>query len=423
MDERSTSTNYHPTRRFLIGIIALVAVAVIASMAAAYLRTQELVDTSALSNARSYTGLIVATRLWNSSYGGVWVVKGPGVTTNPFLRQLGISADAATTDGRDFTMRSPSIMTQEIGKFLVRSDGTYFHLTSLRPINPENAPDQWERSQLVAFAGGATEGWADADVSGVPTLRYMRALITNPTCVECHAQQGYKVGDVQGAISVNEPLAASAAQSALNAALVGGFGIVATAMFLGITLALLRRMRGQLDLAQAALVEAATVDVLTGVASRRQTMQDFQTEVERAVRTGDPTAVIMIDIDLFKDVNDTRGHAAGDSVLAEIAHRIAETLRPYDIFGRIGGEEFLIVAPATGIEEAVAIAERARSAVSSAGTLTMDGPVFVTISLGVTLLVANEPDAFDRALARADQALYDAKESGRNRVSVSIPES
>jgi len=170
-------------------------------------------------------------------------------------------------------------------------------------------------------------------------------------------------------------------------------------------------------------VEAATVDVLTGVATRRETMHNFQTEVERAVRTGDQTAVFMIDVDNFKDVNDTHGHAAGDTVLAEVAHRIGETLRPYDIFGRIGGEEFLIVAPATGLEEAAAIAERARAAVAAAGTNTTDGPVFVTISLGVTLLVANEAEALDRALARADQALYDAKESGRNRASVSIPES
>lgn len=422
MDERSKGANHNPTRRFLVEIVVLVTIAVIVSMAAVYMRTESLVNDSALANARSYTDLIVATRSWNASHGGVWVVKGPGVITNPYLRELGISADATTTDGRVFTMRNPSIMTKEIAQFLVRSDGTYFRLTSLKPLNPENAPDAWEQAQLQAFARGTTESWVDTNASGVPTLRYMRPLITDSSCLPCHARQGYRIGDVRGAISVYEPLLVADAQSALNAALVGGFGIALTLVLLGITMALVRRMRDQLDTAQAALVEAATVDVLTGVATRRQTMRDFQTEIERAVRTGDPLAVIMIDVDHFKDVNDTRGHAAGDTVLAEVAHRIAETLRPYDVFGRIGGEEFLIIAPGTGIEEAVAIAERARAAVAATGTLTMDGPVFVTISLGVTLLVAGEADAFDRALARADQALYDAKESGRNRASVSIPE-
>ena len=423
MDERSTGPNHNPTRRFLVEIVVLVTIAVVVSMFAVYMRTESLVNDSALTNARSYTDLIVATRSWNASHGGVWVLKGPDATTNPFLLQLGISADATATDGRVFTMRNPSLMTKEIGQFLQHSDGAYFRLTSLKPINPQNAPDSWERSQLATFGRGVAESWIDTDASGVPMLRYMRPLITDSSCLPCHGRQGYKVGDVRGAISVFEPLAASDAQSALNAALVGGFGIAATLILLGITMTLVRRMRSQLDRAQAALVEAATVDVLTGVATRRETMHNFQTEVERAVRTGDQTAVFMIDVDNFKDVNDTHGHAAGDTVLAEVAHRIGETLRPYDIFGRIGGEEFLIVAPATGLEEAAAIAERARAAVAAAGTNTTDGPVFVTISLGVTLLVANEAEALDRALARADQALYDAKESGRNRASVSIPES
>ena len=422
MDDRPSATSHTPTRRFLVEIIALVTVAVIVSMVAVYARTQSLVDAGALTNARSYTDLIVATRSWNASHGGVWVLKGPDSPTNPYLRALGISADATSTDGRVFTMRNPSLMTKEIGQFLQHTDGAYFHLTSLKPINPQNSPDAWERQQLVAFQGGAAESWVDTGSSGTPVLRYMRPLITDSTCLQCHAQQGYKVGDIRGAISVYEPLAASDAQSALNAALVGGFGIVLTIVLLGITMALVRRLRGQLTRAQAALVEAATVDVLTGVASRRQTMQDFQTEIERAGRSGEPAAVIMIDVDHFKDVNDTRGHAAGDAVLAEVAQRIAQTLRPYDIFGRIGGEEFLIVAPSTGIEEAVAIAERARLAVAATGTLTRDGQVFVTISLGVTLLVAAEPDASDRSLARADQALYDAKESGRNRASVCVTE-
>lgn len=421
MAERYDHGNHNPTRRFLGEIIALVTVAMVVAMVAVYVRTSTLVNDAALSNARSYTDLIVATRSWNAGHGGVWVLKGPGVTTNPYLQALGVSADTTTTDGRVFTLRNPSLMTKEIADLLRRSDGTSFRMTSLKPLDPENAPDAWERSSMVTFETGSVESWASTRVAGVPMLRYMRPLLTDASCLQCHARQGYRIGDVRGAISVFVPLAASEAQSAVNAGLVGGFGIIATLIMLAVTLALVRRMRAQLDRAQAALVEAATVDVLTDAVTRRETMLRLQTEIDRAARTHESIALVMIDIDHFKLVNDEHGHAAGDAVLAEAAHRIGDTLRPYDVFGRVGGEEFLIVAPGTGLDEAAAIAERARAAVSS-GPVTAGGdPISVTVSLGVTLIEPSEEDALDRALARADEALYDAKDNGRNRTSVSSP--
>jgi diguanylate cyclase (GGDEF)-like protein len=387
-----------------------------------YVRTSALIGESALNTARSYADLITATRLWNESHEGVWVTKGPDTATDPYLLHLGVSADATTTDGRVLTLRGADSMAHEISNVQKRSDGTYFRLTSLRPVDPNDAPDAWEKAALAAFEGGTAERYEMTQLSGVPVLRYARPLITDASCLPCHGRQGFKVGDVRGAVSIVVPENALQGQAAFNAGVIGLAGLIATLVMLAVTLTLVRRLRSQLDLAQAALVEAATVDVLTGVATRRQAMIGLQAEIDRAERTREPVAVIMIDIDRFKDVNDSLGHAAGDTVLAHVARRIGDTLRPYDVFGRIGGEEFLIVAPGTGLEEGIAIAERARAAVSATPVPAGGESVFTTISLGVTLLDPTEPEALDRAMARADQALYDAKDNGRNRTSVSIAE-
>jgi diguanylate cyclase (GGDEF)-like protein len=419
VDRKARRLDHDPTRRFLAEIIVVVAVAVAVAMAGVYLRTTMLIGDSALDTARSFADLVVATRSWNATHGGVWVVKGPEAGTNPYLLSLGVSVDAAATDGRVFTLRDPAVMTAEISQVLKRSDGAYFRLTSLKPINPANTADQWERSELLLFDTGKTEAWATMSMTGEPVLHYMRSLITDASCLPCHGKQGYRIGDVRGAISVIVPEKQTLQQAAVNAGLVGILGLAATLILLAVTLALVRRMRGELGHAQAALVEAATVDVLTGLATRRATMERFETEIERAVRTHDPIAVIMIDLDEFKLVNDLHGHAAGDTVLKEMTKRIGDTLRPYDVFGRIGGEELLIVAPDTGLEEAVAIAERARAAAMSSPVYAAGIDIPLTVSAGVTLVDPSEPESLDHALARADEALYDAKANGRNRVSVS----
>jgi diguanylate cyclase (GGDEF)-like protein len=331
---------------------------------------------------------------------------------------MGITAEATTTTGRGLALRNPEFMTIEISEVLARSSGVRFRLTSLDPVVSDNAPDAWERNLLLSFQNGRREGWDTVETSGVPTLRYMKALTVEDSCLTCHKNQGYKVGDVRGGISVLVPLTPYQGQAELNAGLLGAFGVAATLLLFGATLALTRRLRGQLDQAQAALVEAATVDVLTGVATRRHAMALLQVEIDRAKRSHAPLALVMIDIDRLKDVNDTHGHAAGDAVLIEVARRIGDTLRPYDVFGRIGGEEFLIVSPGTGLAEAFAIAERARTAVSATPIDAAGSDVSIAASLGVALVDPAEDEALDRALARVDEALYAAKAKGRDQTSV-----
>jgi two-component system cell cycle response regulator len=130
---------------------------------------------------------------------------------------------------------------------------------------------------------------------------------------------------------------------------------------------------------------------------------------------------MLLDIDHFKKINDTYGHPAGDDVLREFAGRIGRNLRNFDLAGRIGGEEFVAILPDTGIETAMAVAERLRGQIAGAPMTAkgVEGPIPVTTSLGVT--IASDPgESVDDLIGRADRALYAAKRNGRNRVEVEL---
>jgi diguanylate cyclase (GGDEF)-like protein len=162
---------------------------------------------------------------------------------------------------------------------------------------------------------------------------------------------------------------------------------------------------------------AAMIDPLTGIANRRSFLHEGNELIKRLDSEPVPTAVLLIDLDHFKSINDRFGHAVGDRVLQLFAQIARETVRSCDLVGRLGGEEFAAVLYNAGREKALAFAERIRSAFAEAVS-DMEGlPIAATVSIG---LVANEDRPLDLAalLGLADQALYHAKERGRNRVEV-----
>ncbi|MEP7357775.1 MAG: diguanylate cyclase [Anaerolineales bacterium] len=161
---------------------------------------------------------------------------------------------------------------------------------------------------------------------------------------------------------------------------------------------------------------ASITDGLTGLYNRRQLMMLAEREFQRTRRFQRPLSAIMLDIDHFKQVNDSYGHAAGDQVIAEVARRIAANVRTVDLPGRYGGEEFVLLLPETALPGAGLLAERLRQAIGSSAIPTVAGPLPVTASLGVATDAADVTNAAS-LISRADAALYAAKEGGRNRSS------
>ena len=163
------------------------------------------------------------------------------------------------------------------------------------------------------------------------------------------------------------------------------------------------------------LQAAARTDAKTGLLNAAAWQREADTELSRAQRSAEPLALLIIDLDHFKRVNDTYGHLIGDQVLVGVANTLCNQLREYDVVGRFGGEEVVVLLPGADTVEACRVAERLRGRVRRLAVPAEDGTVNVTISVGIALFRTHGQDLLE-LLAAADLALYRAKESGRDRV-------
>jgi len=172
---------------------------------------------------------------------------------------------------------------------------------------------------------------------------------------------------------------------------------------------------------QQSLRFSATHDFLTTLFNRSEILAALDREFSRSGREGRAATVIMADIDHFKRINDSLGHAAGDEVLKEVAHRLKADLRSYDVVGRYGGEEFLIILPGCELATGARRADEIRNLVAKDPILTPFGTTSVTVSMGVTVTSPNRDHSVSDILHEADVSMYAAKKNGRNRVEVFFP--
>ncbi|MBI4967337.1 MAG: GGDEF domain-containing protein [Rhodospirillales bacterium] len=242
----------------------------------------------------------------------------------------------------------------------------------------------------------------------------------NIDVVECYIP--IKVGpSVVGAFEVYVEVTSTHAR--IERALKGSLAILAGVLVVVFALLFLPLRRGMIGLksAQDYLRELASIDTLTGVFNRRHLLNRVQEEQARLRRTAGKAVApvvsfLMIDIDHFKKINDTYGHLGGDQVLRQVTHRLKKCLRQYDVLGRYGGEEFLVMLPNTRLDQALVVAERMRHAVCGTPTPLEDGQgATVSVSIGVSTVTDHGQD-IAAAIARADDGLYRAKNNGRNQV-------
>ena len=345
-------------------------------------------------------------RRWATDHGGVYVPVTPDSPPNPYLQVP--EREITTQTGRVLTLINPAYMGRQVYDLANKARQPQGHITSLRPIRPQNAPDPWEEKALKAFEQGQPEVSSIELMAGQPYLRLMLPFLTEQNCLKCHASQGYKEGDIRGGISVAFPMVPlRIAGRSMRVARWGGHGLLwllgACGIFLGFR---------QVEKGQARIIAMMRTDPLTGLANRRFFLEILDKAMPFAVRHQQPLAIIMADLDHFKNINDNFGHDAGDRVLKAFAKLLTDSVRKEDLPTRYGGEEFMLLLPGTDCEQAAVLAERLRRSLENLDISGIDRRM--TASFGVTQFQAGDtPETFTK---RADEALYEGKELGRNLV-------
>jgi signal transduction histidine kinase len=193
-------------RGYLVAVGLLWTAALASSLAWNLHRTHRAFVDLAVVEARATFAKDLVYRRWNAGQGGVYVEVNDHTPPNPWLEGVP-GRDVTTVDGRHLTLVNPAYMTRQVHELAAKEYGTTGHITSLKPLRPENGPDAWEAAALRRIEAGAAEVVEEADLAGDTSLRFMGRLVTEARCLKCHAQQGYRVGDVRGGIAVAVPLA------------------------------------------------------------------------------------------------------------------------------------------------------------------------------------------------------------------------
>lgn len=380
--------------------------------------------------ALAYIYRDVALRRWSASHGGVYVPISEHVKPNPLLADIP-ERDITTPAGKKLTLINPvHVLTQIMSEYdelpIPRGNVTALPETLLNP--QQNMPDQWELDALHSFNQGVTSKKEVVEIEGISYLRLMMPLFIKPKCLQCHANQNYKVGDLGGGLGVAVPMAPyiEAKKDSLNYLYIsyGFFWIVGLLSILYFFDQAKRRVQHHEQVAKKlrelnqSLESLSFKDALTGIANRRSFDKALNREWKHARRNESSIALIMVDVDFFKRYNDCFGHQQGDACLKLIAQSIESSVkRSNDLVARYGGEEFVMLLPETEFNEASQLAEKCRNnIVDLAIGFESEIASTVTISLGVCAVTPQSGDEINSLLRTADRALYQAKAKGRNRV-------
>lgn len=374
----------------------------------------------ATAEAKSFWNKDAALRRWASRHGGVYVKPTSRTPPNPFLAQLP-HRDVTTTDGTKLTLMNGAYIMSQMTKEFDKTYGIKGSLTAKIQINPANKPDEWEFKALTLFESGVKEVVEETHISEKPFLRFMKPMFMTEGCVKCHGFLGFKDGDLRGGVSVSIPLTPYFEAAAKTSR---GMWVTHTIVWLlalfSITLfTYFARSRQQERIKLLKKLEHDAVhDGLTNLPNRLLFTDRLEHAINRSTReSGYQFAVCFLDLDRFKNINDSYGHQVGDNLLIKVAERLSHVLRPADSVARIGGDEFtFLLDDIEGLREAVFISERILSSLTSP-FVTDIGELYVNASIGVCLS-NNVYSKAEDMLRDADIALYRAKDSGRGRVDI-----
>lgn len=193
------------TQRIMIALAIFWTILVVGLILWSTDRTKDFTQNMIINEARAHFSKDQAFRLWATSHGGVYVPIDSLTHPNPYLSNIN-ERDITTPSGIHLTLMNPAYIMRQINERFSEYYGVIGHITSLKPLRPQNMPDSWERKSLESFEQGNNEVMEWTEIDGKPFLRLIRPMITQVGCLKCHQQQGYKVGDIRGGVSVSLPL-------------------------------------------------------------------------------------------------------------------------------------------------------------------------------------------------------------------------
>ncbi|MCG7954583.1 MAG: EAL domain-containing protein [Candidatus Thiodiazotropha endolucinida] len=356
-----------------------------------------------------------AFRVWATTHGGIYVPVTERTKPSPHLKHIP-ERDLVTPSGRQLTLMNPAFMLRQMMNDYADLYGVRGRITSIKPLNPDNAPDEWERAALESFERGEKEQFELTDIDGEPYLRLIRPMLAQAGCLKCHHNQGYQIGDVRGGVGISVPMTdyfATAAEQKQEISL--GLGLIWLAGLSAIGFYAKRsyqRLEERKDY-EDQIWQQANFDSLTGLSNRNLFLDRLDHALAYAQRQQTMVALLFIDLDRFKYVNDALGHATGDQLLQEAARRLRLCVREMDTVSRLGGDEFTVILPAISDGQSVArVAASILSELSRPFDLAAQ-ETHVSASIGITIYPQDGSDS-GMLLQNADTAMYQAKEDGRN---------
>lgn len=401
---------------YLVVLSLLIAVILVITFFYEIASIKEQTRSLAVNTAKAYLATVVDIREWNAGHDGIYVFADK-VEPNPYLKDP--LRDLETSEGYLLTKLNPAYMTRLLGEVTLENSGIGFRLTSLWPINPDNAPDDWEKEALEIFEQGEQSEWYEAGINSDKQLRYMEPLYLTEDCLDCHGDQGYEVGQLRGGLVVSlsyEPfllIQRSQMKSVIIRYAIFAFILLASAsVFTGKTLSDERKKRNY----AVQLEQLSRIDELTGLLNRRALMDELDRSIQSAIDGNSPLSIILFDLDDFKLVNDNYGHLVGDLILKHSAAIVQGNVRGVDSVGRFGGDEIMVVLPGLSGETAEKVKERIKKAMDDTPFNYQDLLLYQRLSGGVGTLSAGDKEALDLEKIRqnliqtADGELYREKQ-------------
>ncbi|MCW8890323.1 MAG: EAL domain-containing protein [Sedimenticola sp.] len=379
----------------------------------------------AISEARGNWNKDQAFRHWASKHGGVYVRPNERTPPNPYLSHLK-DRDLVTQDGVELTLMNPAYMLRQMTSEFEDSYGVKGKITGKVTLNPINKADEWERRALDLFESSKLPEVVErATIDGQPYLRYMKPMYMTKGCEKCHGFLGFKEGDLRGGVSVSIPMShyLEAAEETIHTMVIthSAVWVVGVLGIFGFAVYATHRQAEQVSLLEK-LEHSALYDSLTALPNRFLFDDRLSVTIAKQKRNKKHQyAVCFVDLDRFKNLNDSYGHSIGDELLKEMAARFKAILRPSDTVARMGGDEFtFLIEDIANPREVSLIANRILETVKEPFILA-GYQLQIDASIGICYGDVKYQKAED-ILRDADIAMYRAKALGKGRVDIFEPE-